>query len=50
MNNIQLELTIDEINKVLQALGKQPYEDVFQLISKVQEQASSQLQSTIEPK
>ena len=47
MQNINLSLTIDETNTVLTALGKMPYEDVFQLIGKVQEQAQSQLQQPV---
>lgn len=41
---IQLSLSIDEVNKILEALGNQPYVEVFQLINKIQQQASSQLQ------
>jgi len=42
---IQLELTIEETNTVLTALGKRPYEDVFQVINKIQQQAQTQLPS-----
>ena len=44
---INLELSIDEVNTILTALGKRPYEEVYQLIGKIQEQAKGQLQSTI---
>lgn len=45
MNEIQLSLTIDEINKILESLGNRPYAEVFQLIINIQQQAESQLQS-----
>lgn len=41
---IKLTLSIEEINKILEALGSQPYVGVYQLINKIQQQASSQLQ------
>lgn len=40
---IELSLSIDEINKILEALGNRPYVEVFQLIDKIQQQAGSQL-------
>lgn len=43
MQEIQLQLTLAEINQILEALGAKPYKDVFQLVSKIQAQASSQL-------
>ncbi len=44
MTNLQLTLTVDEVNTVLEALGQQPYVKVFQLIDKIQQQAAEQLQ------
>lgn len=44
MAALQLSLDIEEINKILNALGKEPYLEVFQLIQKIQEQAHPQLQ------
>ena len=44
MAALQLSLEIEEINKILNALGKEPYMEVFQLIQKIQEQAHPQLQ------
>lgn len=41
---IELSLSIEEVNKILEALGDQPYVEVFHLINKIQQQASSQLQ------
>lgn len=40
---IQLEFTIEEVNTILNSLSKRPYEEVFQLINKVQQQAQGQL-------
>lgn len=42
---IQLDLTLDEVNQVLEALGQQPFKEVFQLIAKIQQQAAAQLQN-----
>lgn len=44
MPTIQLNLTLDEINTVLEALGQQPYSRVYQLIGNIQQQAQQQLQ------
>lgn len=44
MNEIQLKLELNEINQILEALGTQPYAQVFQLIGKIQTQAEEQLQ------
>jgi hypothetical protein len=43
MQEIQLQLTLAEINQILEALGEKSYKDVFQLVSKIQAQASAQL-------
>lgn len=40
---IKFELTIEEANIILMALSKAPYEQVAKVISKLQEQAQSQL-------
>ena len=40
---IQISLSIDEANILLEALGKQPFNQVFQIIGKIQQQASIQL-------
>ena len=45
MQEIKLDLTLDEINQILSALGSQPYKDVFQLVNKIQQQAQAQLES-----
>ena len=39
---IQLELTVEEVNTVLQALGNLPFNQVFELIGKVHDQANAQ--------
>ena len=40
---IHLELTIDETNLVLQALGNAPYTQVVALVEKIKEQAIPQV-------
>ncbi|HEV2783237.1 MAG TPA: hypothetical protein VGX25_27960 [Actinophytocola sp.] len=45
-HEIQLNLTVDETNTVLDALGQLPYVRVHLLIDKVQQQATAQLHST----
>jgi len=44
MQEIQLQLTLPEVNHILEALGEKSYKDVYQLIIKIQQQAESQLQ------
>jgi len=41
---ISLQLTLGEINQILEALGSVPYREVYQLIGKIKEQAQAQLQ------
>lgn len=43
MKTLTLQLTIDDANLILEALGNQPYVKVFSLITKFQAQASQQL-------
>lgn len=43
MEKIKLELTIDEANIILEALGALPFSKVFSLIGSIQQQASEQL-------
>lgn len=40
---LKFELTIEEANFILSALGKAPFEQVVNLISKLREQAQQQL-------
>ncbi len=41
---IQIDLTLSEVNQILEGLGQLPYIQVYQLIGKVQQQAQAQLQ------
>jgi hypothetical protein len=43
MASIQLSLTLDETNLVLEALGQLPYVRVYGLINKLQQQATLSL-------
>jgi hypothetical protein len=42
--NIKLELTIEEVNGCLMALGKAPYELAQPIIDKIKQQATPQVQ------
>ena len=42
---IKLELSIDDINKILQALGTLPFVEVYDLIGRINKQANDQLTS-----
>ena len=46
MEEIQLKLTLSEVNLILGALGEMPYAKVYQLVGKIQQQAETQLQPT----
>ena len=50
MNTIKLNLTIEETNLLLQALGNLPYVKVFELVKKIQVQAQQQLSQEGEEK
>lgn len=41
---IRLDLSIAEINQILEALGQLSYHQVYQLVNKIQLQATQQLQ------
>ena len=43
MNEVTLNLSINEANLVLEALGEMPYRRVYELVVKIQQQASEQL-------
>ena len=49
MKDINLHVSIDEANVILEALGNLPFTRVFALIGKIQEQAGQQLQSKEKP-
>lgn len=40
---MKLDLTINEVNLILQALGNAPYVQVFELVEKIQQQAKDQV-------
>ena len=43
--NIKLDLTLDQVNIVMQALAKQPFEVVADLIMNVRAQATQQMEA-----
>jgi hypothetical protein len=49
MTPIQLSLTLEETNTVLEALGQMPYARVYLLIQKIQQQATEHLQAEHAP-
>ena len=46
---VQLELTVNELNLILAALGKQPWESVNGIVNKIIAEAQSQLPAAPEP-
>jgi len=46
-NKMKLDLTIEEINQILNLLGQAPYNQVFQLIQKIQQQGIQQTEEKI---
>lgn len=46
---LNLHLTLDEVNTILNALGGLPYAQVYGLIQKVQGQAGAQLEHQNDP-
>lgn len=45
MPDIQLRLTIDDLNLILEAVGNLPFARVYGLVSKLQAQAAEQIQA-----
>lgn len=43
MTELKLNLTVDEINHILNVLSKEPYNNVFLLIQKIQTQSNEQI-------
>ena len=43
---MKLELTINDVNMILQTLGNAPYAQVFELVEKIRTQAQAQVQTT----
>lgn len=46
MEQISINLTVEEVNLVLETLGQRPYVEVFQLINKVKAQAEAQVEAS----
>ncbi len=46
MEQISINLTLEEVNTILESLGRLPYAEVFQLIHKVKAQAEAQVQAS----
>jgi len=45
MQDLNLQLSLAEINQILDALGEKPYKQVYQLVLKIQNQAETQLKA-----
>ena len=45
MQQVKLELSIEDVNMILEALGNLPFARVYALVGKVQEQAAQQIKS-----
>lgn len=43
IKEIELKLTVAEVNGILQALGQMPYAQVVSLVLKIQQQAQAQV-------
>lgn len=41
--NINLELTVDEVNTILRSLGKHPFDEIAALIVKIKKQGEAQI-------
>ena len=46
MNSINLKVSVEEANLIMEALGNMPFTRVYVLIGKIQEQAAQQLNSS----
>lgn len=49
MQNCELKLSLNEINVILQALGNAPYVSVADLIAKIREQVTPQVNAASAP-
>lgn len=45
MQDIRLQLTLDDLNLILEAVGQLPFARVYALVGKIQSQAAGQLQA-----
>jgi hypothetical protein len=43
MKQLNFTITLEEANKIFKALGKEPFQEVYELIGKLNEQANDQL-------
>lgn len=48
MKEVNLKLNVNEVNMVIKALGQFPYNQVFEIVSKIHKQASDQVQEEME--
>jgi hypothetical protein len=48
MMNYNLLLTTNEINLIFKALGERPFQEVFELMGKINEQVNAQINSLSE--
>ena len=46
MRELELGLSIDEVNLILEALGSLPFAQVYTLVGKIQQQAAAQLEQS----
>lgn len=49
MKEIELKITLEEANLILEGLGNMPFKSVFNLIGKIQQQAAAQLNENNRP-
>ncbi len=49
MKELTLQISIDEANIILEALGNMPFAKVYELIGKIQDQAGRQLREGSSP-
>ena len=47
--NIQLDLNFEKVNLILKALGKMPFNEVYELIGEIHEQANQQVEHQQSP-
>lgn len=45
---IHLELTLEEVDIIFNSLGQRPFQDVFEIIGKINQQVNSQLQTDVD--
>ena len=46
---MKLQVNLKEINLILQALGKRPFEEVYELIGKINQQVNEQIANQRKP-